>query len=79
MVVQSGEEQQKSQRMIAQFKASVSKLQSNAELEPWQRVSAAIGIATYDKSQDKCTEDVFKRADAAMYQDKVAMKAERRD
>ena len=40
---------------------------------------AFIGIATYEPGKDTCTEDVRKRADAAMYQDKVAMKAERRD
>ena len=54
-------------------------LQSAECLEPWQRISAAVGIAAYDSSADTCTEDVLKRADAAMYQDKVAMKAQRRD
>jgi len=48
-------------------------------LMPWQKISAAVGIAAYDRSVDTCTEDVLKRADAAMYQDKVAMKAQRRD
>ena len=54
-------------------------LQSKPELQPWQRVSAAVGVAQYDGARDKCAEDVLKRADAAMYQDKLAMKAQRRD
>lgn len=65
--------------MIDKFKAGVAWCQSDLDLQPWQRVSAAIGIATYEPGKDTCTEDVRKRADAAMYQDKVAMKAERRD
>ena len=54
-------------------------LQRAEGLQPWQRISAAIGIAAYDGSVDTCTEDVLKRADAAMYQNKVAMKAQRTD
>ena len=38
-----------------------------------------MGIAVYERGRDKCAEDVLKRADAAMYQDKLAMKAQRTD
>jgi len=79
VVVLENENQRKAEKMIRQFKGSVSELQSVPDLEPWQRVSAAVGIAAYDKGVDTCTEDVLKRADAEMYRDKVAMKAERRD
>ena len=48
-------------------------------LDPWDQISAAIGIACYDKTIDKSVEDVFKRADNAMYEMKKAMKAERKD
>ena len=54
-------------------------LQSQPGLQPWQRVSAAVGVAAYDGARDRSVEDVLKRADAAMYQDKLAMKAQRRD
>ena len=74
-----GEEQKAVQQKILEFKKEVDGLQSQPGLQPWQRVSAAVGIAAYDGARDKCTEDVLKRADAAMYQDKLAMKAERRD
>ena len=36
-------------------------------------------LYVYQIGVDGCTEDVLKRADAAMYEDKVAMKAQRRD
>ena len=79
VVVIEGDDQVRTGALIAQFKSAVAELQASVALQPWQRVSAAIGIATYDKGRDSCAEDVLKRADAAMYQDKLAMKAERRD
>ena len=74
-----GEEQGTVQQRILEFKGEVASLQSQPELQPWQRVSAAVGVAAYDAARDRSAEDVLKRADAAMYQDKLAMKAERRD
>lgn len=79
VVVMEGERQKNVDALIRQFKSAVEFCQSAAELEPWQRVSAAVGIAAYEPGRDSCTEDVLKRADAAMYEDKVAMKAQRRD
>ena len=37
----------------------------------------AAGIADYTRGKDTCTEDVLKRADMAMYTEKVEMKAAR--
>lgn len=79
VVIAEGEAQGRSEDLIRQFKAAMAKIQSDERLQPWQRVSAAIGMASFDRSVDSCTEDVLKRADAAMYRDKVAMKAERRE
>lgn len=44
---------------------------------PWERVSASIGHALYDPKRDHKVEDVFRRADQAMYEHKVAMKSVR--
>jgi diguanylate cyclase (GGDEF)-like protein len=51
----------------------------NDAINDWKRISAAIGMASYNPETDHNTDAVFKRADASMYQDKVAMKAERKD
>ena len=59
------------------FKKHIEDLQKNMELSSWERVSAAIGVAIYDKSIDSSVENVFKRADTLMYSNKKAMKAER--
>jgi diguanylate cyclase (GGDEF)-like protein len=42
--------------------------------QPWERVSAAIGIAMYDERTDESAADVFARADKAMYDKKREMK-----
>lgn len=45
------------------------------EGEPWEKVSAAVGMAVYDKSLDTNSKTVFDRADVDMYARKAAMKA----
>lgn len=47
------------------------------DAEPWENVSAAVGLAVYTKSTDKNMKAVFDRADADMYARKLAMKAQR--
>ena len=46
-------------------------------LQPWERLSSAIGCAVYDPSIDHSAEDVFERADEAMYAEKKRMHAGR--
>lgn len=79
VAVFDGEARDDVQQSILEFKREAADLQSQPGLQPWQRVSAAVGVAAYDGARDKSAEDVLKRADAAMYQDKLAMKAQRRD
>ncbi|MBQ7677477.1 MAG: diguanylate cyclase, partial [Lachnospiraceae bacterium] len=40
----------------------------------WENVSAAAGMAVFDPAADDSTESVFKRADQAMYENKIKMK-----
>ena len=47
--------------------------------QPWESISAAIGYAIYDKQKDRSFDDVYKRADAAMYAEKTRMKGGRDD
>ena len=63
--------------MLQKFKSVVQECQDNPVLEEWEKVSAAIGMATFTAKEDSCADDVLKRADAAMYANKVAMKAHR--
>jgi diguanylate cyclase (GGDEF)-like protein len=45
------------------------------DLEPWERISAAMGYALFDPAVDKGIGDVFCRADEQMYINKRQMKA----
>ena len=65
--------------LVEEFNAHLATYQNDNSLEPWEQISAAIGIARFDQNTDTNVEDVFKRADQAMYDRKVAMKAERKD
>ena len=57
-----------------QFKNELAALHDDNNLQPWERISAAIGIGLYDASTDKTAADVFKKADDLMYEDKKKMK-----
>ena len=52
-------------------------LMHNSSLAPWERVSAAVGFARYDPKRHKNADDVFRDADAAMYENKKTMHAGR--
>ena len=77
VVVVQGEEKANCASLIAKLKAKMHALMSDTTLEPWQRVSTAIGYAEYKSERDKDTESVFRAADEAMYADKKSMHAER--
>ena len=77
VVILEADASEQSDKMVASYKNMRS--YGNNAINEWERICAAIGMATYNPETDHNTESVFKRADASMYQDKVAMKAERRD
>jgi GGDEF domain-containing protein len=66
-------------QLMKEFCDQLTQFQNDGSLEPWEQISAAIGYAVYDAGEDSSVEDVFKRADKAMYEMKTAMKAERKD
>ena len=65
--------------LYAEFYRQLDEMEKDDSLEPWEKISAAIGVAYYDPSIDKSVEDMFKRADANMYARKKEMKAARED
>ena len=65
--------------LIEDFNNHLEGLLKDDTLQPWEQISAAIGYAKFDKTVDKTVEDVFKKADKAMYERKTSMKAERKD
>ena len=77
VVVLKGRDYGNIDALMKQFEAKMEEFAKDDSLEPWEKVSAAIGYALYDKKIDNSIEDVFKRADEAMYECKTRMKAHR--
>ena len=61
--------------LLELFDSTIKATEHDTSLEQWERVSAAIGVAFYDPIRDSSVDNVFKRADRAMYANKKAMKA----
>lgn len=56
--------------LFAQLRDTFDKTSKDESREPWERYSAASGMAIFDSNTDRSMDDVFKRADNLMYQDK---------
>ena len=60
--------------LVREFKEKVNRNLENTAQPEWERVSAAIGFAIFDKTRDHHVESVFERADELMYTNKKRMK-----
>ena len=58
------------------FLQELDTLSEDISLKPWEKVSAAIGIAHYSPEKDNTVENTFRRADEEMYRMKKKMKAQ---
>ncbi len=70
-VILENEDYDRAESLILQFNQAL----ETATGAPWEKVSAAIGYALFDPAKDDCVENVFGRADKAMYRRKREMKA----
>ena len=77
VVIIEGEKVSICKYFVAQFKCEMDRKFANDALQPWEKVSAAVGVACYEPIHDKTADEVFKRADKEMYANKLAMKAAR--
>ena len=64
-------------KLIEELKLAYEETSKDETKEPWERYSSAIGVAVFDSAVDKCMNDVFKRADEAMYKHKQESKMAR--
>ena len=77
IVVLMGRDYHDIEALLKKFSETMDGFAKDPSLQPWEKVSAAVGYALYDRETDSSIEDVFKRADAAMYECKTRMKAHR--
>ena len=78
-VILRGADYDQYDQLKQRFDAEIEKMAEDKILEPWERVSAAIGAAFYDESLDDDISGLFRRADHEMYEQKKTMKAIRED
>jgi diguanylate cyclase (GGDEF)-like protein len=78
IVILMGRDYDNREGLIVEFHNQLDDLVASDTLPPWEKISAAVGVAVYDPSADDTIESVFKRADLEMYSNKKAMKAERK-
>jgi len=79
VVLLEGKAQEGAEDRIRAFKDEIARLQADESLKPWEKISAAVGMARYEKNTHREPEEVLRKADEAMYADKLAMKAVRTD
>ncbi len=72
-----GSDYENRQALAEEFYERLKKQEADPSKEPWEKVSAALGIAIYEPGIDSTLAQVFKRADSAMYEKKKEMKAMR--
>ncbi len=77
VVILKGQDYNNVYELVQQFNDDIDISSSDNSVEYWERTSAAIGYALYDKDIDSGYDNVFRRADKAMYERKKEMKAVR--
>ena len=75
VVILKGHDLEHIEELISEFQLQLKTRQEDPNLEYWEKLSAAIGYAIYDPKIDISYENIFKRADKDMYNNKKAMKA----
>jgi len=75
VILVQDEELDKCQELLDGIREKMNKTMQDSRLEPWQRISTAFGWARYAQGDDVAS--VFRKADAAMYEEKNRMHAKR--
>ena len=74
IIIFKGKDYENAEKLIKEFNNKIEELSEDDELSLAEKVSAAIGYSKFNSKKDTCVDDVFKRADKAMYERKHEMK-----
>ena len=75
VVILKGKDYQKRDDLLSVFRLRIKEAGNNHE--PWEKYSAAAGMAIYSQKHDTDTASVFHRADRAMYKEKALQKKQK--
>ncbi len=76
-VILQGEDFENRENLLRLFDETSAQILSSPK-EKWEKASVTIGLSEYDPEQDPSVEDVARRADHVMYENKRRRKTERR-
>ncbi len=79
IIVLKGSDYDRCDSLYETFWTNIEQMAADDTLEPWERISAAIGVAYFNPEIDDSIDSLFRRADDIMYEVKKEMKAERID
>ena len=74
VVILEGNDYKERAVLMSEIAQAFADNKADSTLQPWERVTAAVGCAFSDSEKGESAESVFQRADAAMYENKKAMK-----
>lgn len=74
-VILRGEDYEHSDELVKEFRKIMTELRRDPALDPWERISASVGLSVYDDVKDSGVESVFRHADNDMYNRKRAAKS----
>ncbi len=77
VIITRGHDYNHLEELVDTFNKEIEEAIHNKELPPEEQISAAIGYSRYIPESDTTLDDVFKRADKAMYEKKRRMKEEK--
>ena len=77
VVILRGHRVEKAHALVSNVRQTMVEFMKDSNLDPWDRVSAAVGLCVYDPELHHETNDVFKDADSDMYREKKKMHAGR--
>ncbi|MCR5121762.1 MAG: diguanylate cyclase [Ruminococcus sp.] len=72
-----GSDYENIEKLTGEFNERMEIMTADDSLQPWEKISASLGYALFDKNTDSSADDIFKRADQRMYERKKEMKAMR--
>ncbi len=75
VVILKNHDYENREELIDDFNTNLEMLEEDPSIEPWEKISAAIGVAVFDRDRDTGVDNVFRRADQLMYENKKEMKA----
>ena len=74
-VILEGRKHEYADALLRALREKLTDLQNNDGAEPWERISAAVGYAEFERDTDPDVDAVFQRADQKMYENKQIMKS----